>query len=148
MHHQFIERNRIIAALSDILVITEAAENSGSLHTARFALELGKTIMAVPGQINSPYSKGTNKLIHTGAIPILEATDVLDQLGLKELDAVAYLPENKAEAVILKLLKQSSLSHNELLNHSELDTPVFQTHLTMLELKGVVEVTSGIWRLK
>src|SRR5581483_2585101 len=63
----FIARNRLISALADVLVIPEAAKNSGSLHTARFGLEQGKTVMAVPGSINSPMSEGTNNLIKSGA---------------------------------------------------------------------------------
>jgi predicted Rossmann fold nucleotide-binding protein DprA/Smf involved in DNA uptake len=67
----FIERNRIVSGLCDVLLlITEAAVNSGSLHTARFALEQGKTVMAVPGNINSPTSEGCNNLIKSGAVPV------------------------------------------------------------------------------
>src|SRR5690606_28976050 len=66
----FIARNRIIAALAEGVLITEAAENSGSLHTARFAIELGLPVLAVPGPINSSTSVGTNNLIKAGAIPV------------------------------------------------------------------------------
>jgi DNA processing protein len=66
----FIARNRLVSGLADVLIITEAALKSGSLHTARFALEQGKTVMAVPGNITSPTSEGCNNLIKSGAAPI------------------------------------------------------------------------------
>jgi DNA processing protein len=72
----FIERNRIVSGLCDVLLITEAAVNSGSLHTARYALEQGKTVLAVPGNITSPTSEGTNNLIKSGAIPVTNTDDV------------------------------------------------------------------------
>jgi DNA processing protein len=146
--NHFIERNRIIAALSDVLIITEAAEASGSLHTARFALELGKTIMAVPGQITSPYSAGTNQLIVRGATPLLHPDDVLQELGLTPSDNIEYIPENEAEAAILASLKKGITLGDDLLKSSKLDTSVYQTHLTMLEIKGVIEVTAGRWCIK
>lgn len=147
MRHQFIERNRIIAALSDILVITEAAENSGSLHTARFALELGKTIMVTPGNITSPYSAGTNSLLRMGAVPILRPEDVLDELGIVEPTEHAYIPENEIEHAILSTL-DTAMSGDELLRASTLKPAEFQTHLTMLEIKGILYMSGGLWRKK
>lgn len=145
---QFLERNRIIAALSDVLIVTEAAERSGSLNTARTALELGITVMALPGNITSPYSTGTNLLIQNGATPLLRPEDILMELGMKLSDTPDYLPENEAEAAILEQLKAGVTQSDDLLRACKLDTPVFQTHLTMLEIKGVIEVTAGHWRLK
>ena len=69
LKHTFIGRNRIIAALSDAVLIPEAAINSGSLHTAAFALDMGIPVLAVPGPITSQLSAGTNQLIKTGAVP-------------------------------------------------------------------------------
>jgi DNA processing protein len=149
--HSFIERNRIIAALSDVLLVTEAAERSGSLHTARFALEMGKTVAAVPGNITSPMSQGTNNLIRSGAVPILNTDDLLALFDLKEEGSEKrhYLPENEAEASILELLSSSERSGHELLAESGLEAALFQTHLTMLEIKGVIEpLGNNMWRLK
>ena len=79
--HSFIQRNRLIAALSDAVVVIEAAERSGSLHTADFALQLTRPILAVPGDINRSGSAGTNNLIATGARPLLSTDDVLMNWG-------------------------------------------------------------------
>src|SRR5581483_6362118 len=79
----FVARNRIIAGLADALLITEAALRSGSLHTARFALEQGKTVMAVPGNITSPISEGCNNLIKSGAIPITDVEDIFFAMKIK-----------------------------------------------------------------
>lgn len=145
--HSFIERNRIIAALSDILIITEAAVASGSLHTASFALELGVQVMAVPGNITSPYSAGTNHLIQTGAMPLLTPSDILNQLGISSPSQQAYIPENAIEQSILELISSGTTQTNEIISKSDLETPTVQTALTMLEIKGIVAIQSGRWSL-
>lgn len=81
MKYQFIARNRIIAGLADLVLVTEATERSGSLHTAYFGLNLGSDVLAVPGNINSPLSAGTNRLIQKGAVPVLSSQDVLGYLN-------------------------------------------------------------------
>ncbi len=148
MKHDFIERNRIIAVLSDVLVVTEAALASGSLHTAGFALELGITVMAVPGNITSPYSAGCNQLIQNGAHPILKPSDILDHLGISQKDSVAYLPETETEAKILEAIGNNPCNTQTLIESSDLTARELQTQLTLLEIKGVLEVQSGLWRIK
>jgi DNA processing protein len=76
----FIARNRIIAALGAVTVVVEAAERSGSLTTADFAAELGRTVGAVPGQVTSRLSEGTLGLLHAGAPVVRDAGDVLELL--------------------------------------------------------------------
>lgn len=147
----FIARNRIIAGLCDGLLITEAAEASGSLHTARFALEQGKTVMAVPGNITSPTSAGTNNLIKTGATPITGPDDILEALGAttEREDVEPYYPENELEAAIITPLQAGPTDGHELLAASKLSTPEFQQHLTMLELKDVITpLGNNLWKLK
>lgn len=149
--HSFIERNRIIAALSDVLLVTEAAERSGSLHTARFALEMGKTVAAVPGNITSPMSRGTNNLLRSGAAPILSVSDILDLFEISDENRrqSRYQAENETEAAIIELLSREARSGHELLVESGLEAAVFQTQLTMLEIKGVIEPSgNNMWRLK
>jgi DNA processing protein len=77
----FVARNRLIAALARVVVVVEATERSGSLTTADFATDLGRTIAAVPGRVTSRLAAGTNALIKDGAALVRDATDVLDLLA-------------------------------------------------------------------
>lgn len=79
----FVQRNRIISAISDVILVIEAGQKSGALITADFALEQGKTVLAIPGLITSEKSIGTNNLIKSGATLINSATDILDLLNLE-----------------------------------------------------------------
>lgn len=150
MKHCFIARNRIIAALSDILLVTEAAEKSGSLHTAQFALEQGKSVYAVPGPINSPTSVGTNNLIKMGANLALNPEDVLEELGLKSRENIAtYIPENDIEKILIDLIISGVTDGDKLLIKSRLEAPIFQQHLTLLEIKGAISPQgNNSWQLK
>jgi DNA processing protein len=78
----FPRRNRLISGLAEALVVVEAAEGSGTLITVTCALEQGRDVLAVPGPISSPTSRGTNRLLRDGAIPILEPADLLAALGM------------------------------------------------------------------
>jgi DNA processing protein len=143
----FIARNRLVSGLSEVLVITEAAEKSGSLHTARFALEQGRDVMAVPGSIFSPTSVGTNNLIKAGAMPVTDYTDVLHALGLEELplQAAATPPQGDTpqEQLLLDLLAQGPRDGDALLAASGLDVARFNQTLTMLEITGKARSLGG-----
>src|ERR671922_138969 len=80
---RFPARNRIIAGLCEAVVVVEARERSGALITADFALDEGRDVFAVPGEITSPLSAGTNALLRLGATPLTSAADVLESLGIK-----------------------------------------------------------------
>lgn len=138
MQHRFIERNRIIAALSDGLLLTEAAIRSGSLHTARFALELGIPVFAVPGPITSPTSEGTNNLIKTGAIPVTSVDDILNAMNWKldKLEPADIMASTDEERVILELLSRGLSDGNIILAESGLEVGKFNQVLTMLEITG------------
>src|SRR3989338_1071114 len=82
-YYTFPMRNRLVAGLSKAALIIEAQEKSGTLITARMALDYNREVLAVPGTINSLYSKGTNKLIRNGATPITCSDDILEALGFK-----------------------------------------------------------------
>lgn len=147
----FIQRNRIIAALSDVLLVTEAAEKSGSLYTANFALELGKTVLAVPGNITSPYSAGTNNLIKSGAIMVTNVQDVLNAAGIEpgKQEQLELYGDNEYESEILRLLGSGLSNADEMLAKSTMDVQLFQQTLTMLELKGaVLPLGNNHWRVK
>lgn len=152
MRHSFIARNRIIAALSDVLLITEAGEQSGSLHTAKFALELGKTVAAVPGDIYSPTSAGCNNLIKAGSQPVTGEQDIIEALGLsgRQLSLTdSYYPEDKSEKAIIDLLSDGITDGFELAEQSGLDTDKFQQTLSILEIKDVIAAAgNNRWHLK
>lgn len=135
--YNFVNRNRLVSGLADALLITEAAEKSGSLHTSDFALDQGKTVMAVPGNITSRTSVGTNKLIKDGATPVTSYLDVLHVLGLEDQQKTQAPPgRNPAEQTILDLLGQGAHDGEVLLTNSALDISAFNQTLTNLEIAG------------
>ncbi len=135
----FIARNRIVTALSDAVVIVEAAERSGTLSTARFALEQGRELLAVPGNITSQTSVGTNNLIKAGAAPVTAAADILHAIGVTNSPAKNKHHSNDPnEQMILDLLEAGEADGAALLTHSALAADLFAQTLTMLEIQGLV----------
>jgi DNA processing protein len=144
----FIERNRIVSGLADVLLITEAAINSGSLHTARFALEQGKTVMAVPGNITSPTSEGCNNLIKSGAIPVTCAEDVFFALKLdpQKQKARRTFRGSPGEEKIFELIASGMKDQEELARAAGLDGSSVGSVLTMLEINGLIRsLGAGNW---
>jgi DNA processing protein len=136
----FIERNRIVSGMSNALLITEATENSGTMHTARFALEQGVEVLAVPGNITSPTSAGTNNLIKTGATPVTNPDDVLQVLGFQRSIRIRQVKgSNPLEQCILDLLVDNVSDGNELMARSKLAAAEFNQALTMMEITGKVK---------
>lgn len=146
----FIARNRIASGLSQAVLITEAAEKSGTLHTARFALEQGKDVLAVPGNITSPTSAGTNNLIKTGAAPVTSADDIFHALGI-QAKAPALRPRGStpAEQAILDLLAGGEADGDTLLTQSKFEVSTFNQTLTMLEITGKIRsLGANKWALR
>lgn len=144
----FIARNRIVSAISDVLLITEAAKNSGSMHTARFALEQGKTVMAVPGSIKSPSSEGTNNLIKSGAVPATSADDIFFALGIqpKTVPAVKVFKGTEEQQIIFNLINSGTIAQEELAIAANMPIPQLHSALTSLELKGYIRpLGAGNW---
>jgi DNA processing protein len=150
LRENFIARNRIVSGLSDGVLITEAAAKSGTMHTANFALEQGRAVMAVPGNIHSPLSEGTNNLIKTGAIPVTTSADILLALGLSDSHnrQTELFGSTKEEVLILTLLQSGLTDASELLRNSKLAAAEFNQTLTMLEITGKIRpLGAGHWSL-
>ncbi len=136
----FLARNRIISGLSNAVLVTEAGLRSGSLSTANRAILQGKPVMAVPGNITSLNSEGTNNLIKAGAHPITSIDDVLSLLNINTSNqTVLPLAQNQEEYVVLKLIHEGITDGAELLVQSELDAILFNQTLTMLELTNKIK---------
>ena len=142
---RFPARNRIIAGLAVATVIVEARERSGALITADFALEAGRDVFAVPGEITSALSAGTNALLRLGAIPLTSAGDVLEQLGVEapQPDEMQLRPEASA---VLAALEEQPAGADELGHKTGLDAPAVATALAELELAGAVFEADGLFR--
>jgi DNA processing protein len=138
----FPVRNRIMAALGVITVVVEAAQPSGSLITARKALELGRELGAVPGPVTARVSEGTNGLLVDGAAPIRHAQDVLDRLlGVGASDAARTGPALEPQlARVAEQVELGSVSCDRLANASGLTPEEAALALARLELLGYVRV--------
>lgn len=143
--YNFVARNRLIAGLADAVLITEAAEKSGSLHTAQFALEQGREVLVVPGNIDSPTSAGTNNLLKIGATPVTNVDDILR--AIKAETQTMARPSRQSstpnEQVVLDLLDTGLHDGESLLEHSNLPTAEFNRTLTMLEIHGLIRATGN-----
>lgn len=141
----FPRRNRIISGLSDAVILVEANANSGALITAQYAISQGKTIYAVPGNINSHFSAGTNQLIRDGATPLFIIDDVLMDLGVKlpcTLDAMDELSDNERK-IVLAIQEHGEMNVDEIAKITDTKTTQVNGILTILEIKGVLSSCAG-----
>ena len=134
---RFPARNRIVAGLCAATVVVEARERSGALITADFALEDGREVFAVPGEITSALSAGTNALLRLGATPLTSAGDVLEALGIESQ------PRPAATDPLLQLLPATA---DELVRATGLAPGEIAAALAELELSGLAAEGDGTYR--
>ncbi len=144
----FPPRNRIISGLSLASIVVEAGERSGALITADFSIEQDRDVFAVPGNVLSPMSRGTNRLIQKGAYALVSPQDVLDVLDIERVTAhqVARqaLPADTTEAKILQVMDFEPLHVDDVCAAVNMPVDKVNAALTMMELKGLVQHVGGM----
>lgn len=154
MKTSFLERNRLIAGLADVVIIVEAAAQSGTLNTAMHALDQGKDVFAVPGNITSPLSEGCNRLIRHGAIPCLSVEDVYEVLfpGKKlrhKVKQPVLFGDTEEETMILKCLSDGMRDGDQIMAEKKLSPSLFGQTISLMEIKGLVKsLGANKWVLK
>jgi DNA processing protein len=149
--HNFPRRNRLISGLSRGVLVVEAAVRSGSLITARVAGEQGREVLAIPGSIHAPLSKGCHQLIKQGAKLVESAQDVLEELRLDQADSGA-MPHKKSKRITPKAVSDDAvlvamgfepIDVDQLSEVTGLSTGALMSRLTELELFGQIEAIAG-----
>jgi DNA processing protein len=149
--YQFLARNRIVSGLSDAIIIVEAAARSGTLSTAMHALEQGRDVFVVPGNITSPLSAGCNALLKQGAQPITCAEDILEVIAPQLLEKQSSLPlgNTPLESRILELLQSGLRDGDQLQQQSGAAAAEFGQALTIMEINGSIRALGGNqWALR
>lgn len=152
----FPARNRIMAGMCQGTLVIEAAEKSGTLITARLALDYNREVFAVPGSIFSPVSIGTNALIRAGAKIVTSVADILEEFPLPEKllmnHADVALPKNmrlsEKETLILKNLSHEPIHVDKIIKTTRLETPSAIATLSLLEIKGLAKNIGGMNYIK
>jgi len=136
-------RNRVIAGLSLGTLIIEAAEKSGALITAHYALEQNREVLAVPGSIYNPNSAGTNNLIKLGAKLVTKADDVLETLNIKVVNRPAESQvqnlETETEKILFNLITTMPVHIDRLVKSSKMEVNVVNATLSLMEMKGLIK---------
>ncbi len=147
----FPMRNRLMAGISKAVLIIEAEEKSGTMITARLATEYNRDVLAVPGSVFSPNSKGTNKLIRLGATPITCPEDVLEALGFeiekdKNKQASLFMDLSKEEQNVIALLREP-IPRDDLIRAMKMQISQANSILSVMEIKGIIKEELGEIRL-
>ncbi|MBU0999138.1 DNA-processing protein DprA [Patescibacteria group bacterium] len=143
----FGKRNRLMAGISKAVLIIEAEERSGTLITARLTTEYNRDLLVVPGSIFSPNSKGVNKLLHQGAMPVTSSEDVLEALGFKlekdeEKQAKLFADLLPEEKLVVKILREPC-PRDDLIRALKMPTPIANSLLSVMEIKGLIKEEMG-----
>ncbi|WP_417027320.1 DNA-processing protein DprA [Baileyella intestinalis] len=148
----FPARNRIISGLSKSVIVVEAGLKSGSLITAQIAGDQGKTVFAVPGNINSQFSIGTNLLIRDGAYPLVVVDDVIREMGVQSLNRGTFGEDQEGFPVEMdddekklysEIRQEQGISPDALSEKVELPISKINGILTVMEIKGAIMMCSG-----
>ncbi len=148
----FPARNRIISGLSKSVIVVEAGLKSGSLITAQIAGDQGKTVFAVPGNINSQFSIGTNLLIRDGAYPLVVVDDVIREMGVQSLNRGTFGEDEEGFPVEMddderklysEIRQEQGISPDALSEKVELPISKINGILTVMEIKGAIMMCSG-----
>ncbi|MFA6919566.1 MAG: DNA-processing protein DprA [Candidatus Paceibacterota bacterium] len=147
----FPMRNRLMAGMSKAVLVIEAEEKSGTLITARLTTEYNRDLLAIPGSIFSPSSKGTNRLIRQGATPVTCSEDVLEALGFeleKDESKQVKLFEDLSpeEKKIIALLREPQ-PRDDLIRAMKMQTSIANSLLSIMEIKGLIKEEMGEIRL-
>ena len=145
----FPRHNRIMSGMTLGTVVVEAGETSGALITAKHALEQNGEVFAIPGNIFSPNSRGTNRLIsESGAKLVLDYQDVLQELNLssvgQQIEMAALFPQDENESEILPYITYDPIHIDEIIRSSGLNISTVSSALAMMELKGVIKQVGGM----
>lgn len=141
----FPRRNRIISGISEMVVIVEAGLNSGSLITAKCAADQGRAVYAVPGNINSSTSIGTNLLIRDGAIPLVVIDDLIRDIGanVHKSERSSLKLDADEEKIFESVSSRSGATSEEIISDTGLSASLVSSLITVMEIKGVVESYAG-----
>ncbi len=145
--YSFPQRNRLMAGISKAVLIIEAEEKSGTLITARMALDYNRDVLAVPGSVFSQNSKGANRLIHQGATPITTSEELLEALGFEiereeKNDKEKYFDCGKDEIKIIELLREP-MERDDLIRESGLPIGEANALLSIMEIKELIKEELG-----
>lgn len=143
--YTFPQRNRIISGLSEAVIVVEANFNSGALITAQCANNQGRTVFAVPGNINSQFSMGSNLLIRDGAIPLVVIDDALKEIGAeKKKEKIPVIECGKDELEIVNvMMKYNGVAVDNIANEVKRRVGEVNAILTVMEIKGIVQSNCG-----